>query len=115
MNKFAFVACLTIQHQCVVAVVYNGRTCSHLELAAGQTCGGLGNNTVDSVQTRIGCREVLYCSGVGIGVEWRRFGSRILLGNATNRIVTTSSVSVHGPMQCIPGGCMCVPSCNSHS
>ena len=51
----------------------------------------------------------MYCSEVGSGVEWRRFGSRIPLENATNRAITSSSVGVHDPMYTSA----CVSSCNS--
>ena len=64
---------------------------------------------MSSLQTRIGCREILYCSEVGSGVEWRRFGSRIPLENRTNRVITSSSVGVHDPMYTSA----CVSSCNS--
>ena len=47
-------------------------------------------NTDGAVRSRLGCMEIFVCSGMGTGIEWRRFGQRVELGNTTNRVVTVS-------------------------
>ena len=47
-------------------------------------------NTDGAIRSMAGCREILVCSGMGNGIEWRRFGQRVELGNSTNRQVTVS-------------------------
>ena len=48
-------------------------------------------NTDGSIRSRVGCMETFMCAGVGEGIEWRRFGQRVPLGNTTFRTVTVSS------------------------
>ena len=48
-------------------------------------------NTDGSIRSRVGCMETFMCAGVGEGIEWRRFGQRVPLGNTTLRTVTVSS------------------------
>ena len=49
-------------------------------------------NTDGAFRFTLGCREILVCSGMGTGIEWRRFGQRIELSNTTNRIITVNYV-----------------------
>lgn len=48
----------------------------------------LVTTTEGTVRSRVGCRVTLLCSGIGTGIEWRQFGSRVALPNDTNRIIT---------------------------
>lgn len=44
-----------------------------------------------TVSTRVGCREVVRCSGLGGSISWRRFGRRQPIETGGNIIVMVRS------------------------